>query len=69
MDIQSYPRSLRTVSLQVMRFWFAVPKAEKMAELTTLMTFVFAMVSQVGSYSISTERQKQAEQVGIGTNL
>jgi len=47
---------------KVMRFWFAVPKAEKMAELTTLMTFVFAMVSQVGSYSISAERQKQAEQ-------
>lgn len=51
---------------RVMRFWFAVPKAEQMDELTTLMTFVFAMVSQVGSYTISAERQKQADQARQG---
>ena len=34
-----------------------------MNELLTLMTAVFAMVNQVGSYKISPERQKLAEQV------
>ena len=48
---------------QVMRFWFAIPPAEEMEQLTTLMTAAFAMVAQVDSYSISAERQKQAEQV------
>ena len=49
--------------MQVIRFWFKVPQAEKMNELLTLMTAVFAMVNQVGSYKITPERQKQAEQV------
>lgn len=51
---------------KVMRFWFAIPKAEHMEELSTLMTFAFAMVGQVATYSISAERQKQAEQARQG---
>ena len=52
-----------------MRFWFAIPPAEEMEQLTTLMTAAFAMVAQVSSYSISAERQKQAEQVSTPRNF
>ena len=50
--------------VQVIRFWFKVPAPEKMRELSTLMTAVFAMVNQIATYSLPPERLKQAEQVG-----
>lgn len=46
-----------------------MPAAERMGELQTIMQAIFAMVAQVGAYSIPAERQKNAEQVCTPASL